>query len=370
MNRRYDSAPILACNTSPDTDFDNKNFANTTPTIDAFCNAAQFYKPVRVLAPMQGLCDPQMRQMLGFIARQLEAPFDWMVSEFVRVTHHVLTKSVFYRFVPELQYGGKTKDGTPVHVQLLGSDINNLAKSAKVALSCGAVAIDLNFGCPAKTVNAHQGGAVLLNNPALIAQIISAVKNEVHDACPVSVKIRLGYESDNIEALIDALQSVRPDWLCVHARTKTQGYKPPAHWVKIANFSVLNIPIIANGDIFSTQDAHLCAKNANTPHLMLGRGAVMRPDLTAQLLGKSVLSWRDLVAHQIEFLSEKSVHKDAVLGRYKQWLNMLRSGYTQANQIWPVARLIKDCAKMQALLDKSVADGVDEGRQLCYLDKY
>lgn len=86
--------------------------------------------------------------------------YDWTVSEFIRITQHVLPVHVFYKFVPELQHQGnlqgKTKHGTPVHVQLLGSDPELLAGNAVKAVALGALAIDLNFGCPAKTVNSHR----------------------------------------------------------------------------------------------------------------------------------------------------------------------------------------------------------------------
>ena len=134
-----------------------------------------FSTPKTVLAPMEGLTDPLMRDVLTSIG-----DYDWTVSEFIRITQHVLPVHVFYKFVPELQHQGnlqgKTKHGTPVHVQLLGSDPELLAGNAVKAVALGALAIDLNFGCPAKTVNSHRGGSVLLTEPETVYQIIHTVR--------------------------------------------------------------------------------------------------------------------------------------------------------------------------------------------------
>ena len=82
---------------------------------------------------------------------------------------------------------------TPIHIQLLGSDAQLMAENAAYAAELGAPAIDINFGCPAKTVNSHRGGSVLLDEPEVMYEIISAVRRAVPAHLPVSAKIRLGY---------------------------------------------------------------------------------------------------------------------------------------------------------------------------------
>lgn len=188
-----------------------------------------FSTPQTILAPMEGLTDPLMRQVLTSIGQ-----YDWTVSEFIRVTQHVLPAHVFYKYVPELLHEndlkGRTIHGTPVHIQLLGSKPELMAGNAVRAVELGALAIDINFGCPAKTVNNHRGGSVLLAEPETLYQIIHAVRQAVPSDTPVSAKIRLGYENTNLTQEIgDAVQSANASWLTVHARTKTQGYKPPAY---------------------------------------------------------------------------------------------------------------------------------------------
>ncbi|WP_227430889.1 tRNA dihydrouridine synthase [Psychrobacter sp. I-STPA6b] len=295
-----------------------------------------FSHPVRLLAPMEGLTDPLMRQVLTQIATDLGRPYDWCVSEFIRVTQHVLPAHVFYKYVPELYTASKTSSGTPIHIQLLGSDPILLAETAQVACDLGTVAIDLNFGCPAKTVNNHRGGSVLLDEPSLIRDIINAVRLAVPSQIPVSAKIRLGYtDSNNMNDIRQAIADSGADWLTIHARTKTQGYKPPAYWEKIANFSQLAIPIIANGEIWNPAHATQCINQANTPHLMLGRGAVTRPDLIAQIDDSNIeLSWQQLVPYQIAFLQGDAKNDKVLIGRYKQWLGMLSKGYPEAHILW------------------------------------
>ncbi|MER2012105.1 MAG: tRNA-dihydrouridine synthase [Psychrobacter alimentarius] len=301
-----------------------------------------FANPVRLLAPMEGLTDPLMRQILTQIASDLGRPYDWSVSEFIRITQHVLPAHVFYKYVPELHHDAKTSSGTPIHVQILGSDAQLMAENAAYAAELGAPAIDINFGCPAKTVNSHRGGSVLLDEPETMYQIISAVRGAVPDHLPVSAKIRLGYtDTSRMDDIRGAIASSGADWLTIHARTKTQGYKPPAYWDKIQNFNTLSIPVIANGEIWNVEQAQNCMEQAATQHLMLGRGAVTRPDLVAQvdnnaenLDNTATLLWQDLIAHQIKFL-EGAAKSDVVLvGRYKQWLGMLTKGFSEAQTLW------------------------------------
>lgn len=245
-----------------------------------------FAHPVRLLAPMEGLTDPLMRQILTQIAADLGRPYDWSVSEFIRVTQNVLPAHVFYKYVPELHHDAKTASGTPIHLQLLGSEAQLMAENAAYACELGAPAIDINFGCPAKTVNNHRGGSVLLDEPTVMYEIISAVRRAVPAHIPVSAKIRLGYtDTSRMEDIRGAIADSGADWLTIHARTKTQGYKPPAYWDNIQSFNSLDIPVIANGEIWDAEQAQNCMAQSGSQHLMLGRGAVTRPDLIAQVDG-------------------------------------------------------------------------------------
>lgn len=322
-----------------------------------------FTKPQCVLAPMEGLTDPLMREILTSIGC-----YDWTVSEFIRVTQYVLPAHVFYKYVPELCYPddkqGKTIYGVPVHVQLLGSEPELMAKNAVKACELGALAIDLNFGCPAKTVNNHRGGSVLLTEPETVYQIIKAVRQAVPEQTPVSAKIRLGYENNNlIQEIGEAVQSAKASWLTIHARTKVQGYKPPAYWEHIAPLTQqLTLPIIANGEIWTLEQALRCRQQANTPHLMLGRGAVTRPDLINQIQHHDknqvyqTLQWQELLHLQIAFLQGNVKSDNMLIGRYKQWLGMLTQSYPQANILWQQIKKLKDVTQILSILKQTNSD--------------
>ena len=322
-----------------------------------------FANPVRLLAPMEGLTDPLMRQILTQIASDLGRPYDWSVSEFIRVTQHVLPAHVFYKYVPELRHDAKTASGTPIHIQLLGSEAQLMAENAAYAAELGTPAIDINFGCPAKTVNSHRGGSVLLDEPETLYQIISAVRQAVPVHIPVSAKIRLGYtDTSRMDDIKAAISDSGTDWLTIHARTKTQGYKPPAYWDKIQSFNTLDIPVIANGEIWNAEHAQNCMVQAGTEHLMLGRGAVTRPDLVARvdcgsddaMLNAATLSWEAMVTHQIRFLEGRAKSEVILVGRYKQWLAMLIKGYSEAKVLWDSIKREKNKAAIISALQASV----------------
>ena len=142
------------------------------------------------LAPMEGLVDEILRDVLTRVGG-----IDWCVTEFIRITDRLLPATAFHKLAPELRDGSRTRAGTPMRVQLLGSDPACLADNAAFACELGAPVIDLNFGCPAKTVNRSRGGAVLLKEPELMHDIVAAVRRAVPSEIAVTSKMRLGYDS-------------------------------------------------------------------------------------------------------------------------------------------------------------------------------
>src|SRR4051812_25679195 len=147
-------------------------------------------KPAVVLAPMEGVTDAPMRTLLTE-----RGGFTFCVSEFLRISQELLPHRVYTEHVPELLTECKTPSGVPIQIQLLGGDEEKMALSALRACELGAGAIDLNFGCPAPTVNRHDGGASLLRYPHRIRNIVSAVRKAFPPEIPVSAKLRLGWES-------------------------------------------------------------------------------------------------------------------------------------------------------------------------------
>jgi len=290
---------------------------------------------------MEGLTDPIMRDVLTHVGS-----FDWCVTEFIRVTDSVLPDHIYYSYCPELKTEGKTAAGTPVHVQFLGNNPEMLAANAVRAATLGAPAIDMNFGCPAKTVNRHRGGSVLLDEPEVVYELVKAVRDAVPAHIPVSAKMRLGYMDrnfmlDNAHAIEDAGAS----WVTVHARTKADGYTPPAFWDQLQPIrEALKINVIANGEIWNNTDARQCQLESGCEDLMIGRGAVTTPDLTQCIRNNSdepLLCWQDLLALQIRFINGPSKTEIGMVGRYKQWLGMMSKHYPEAKMLWNEIKRLK-----------------------------
>lgn len=306
-----------------------------------------------ILAPMEGLTDPIMRDVLTHIG-----DFDWCVTEFIRITDSILPDHIYYQYYPELKNNAKTSAGTPVHIQFLGNNPEMLAQNAIKAVQLGAPAIDLNFGCPAKTVNRHRGGSVLLDEPETVYTLVKAVRDAVPEHIPVSAKMRLGYLDEN--HTMDnafAIQDAGASWLTVHARTKADGYTPPAYWEKILPIKqALKINVIANGEIWNYQHAVRCQEQSGCEDLMLGRGAVTTPDLSLCIRQKSqqhLLDWSDLVQLQLRFLNGESKTELGMVGRYKQWLGMMSKAYPEAEQLWQQVKRIKSLDEIIHFLQHS-----------------
>ncbi|GEK09907.1 tRNA dihydrouridine(16) synthase DusC [Pseudoalteromonas sp. J010] len=310
-----------------------------------------------VLAPMEGVVDFKMRELLTDIGG-----FDLCVTEFIRVVDLTFPRRVFVRYCPELLNGGYTKSGTPVRIQLLGQVPHALAANARKAVKLGSHGVDLNFGCPAKTVNKSRGGAVLLKEPEQIYQIIKAVREAVPTEHEVSAKIRLGFDDDaNSTEIVDAVQQAGASSLAIHARTKRDGYKPPAYWEKIPPLlSRLTIPVIANGEIWQVEDALRCQERSQCQDLMLGRGALATPDLAAKIKAYkadkpySPLSWENVVYH----ILHSSMHQDENMSdkyfssRTKQWLSYLKRQYNGAHLVFDEIKTLKSKQDVVRVLEK------------------
>jgi len=324
-------------------------------------------KPLRlILAPMEGVMDGIMRDILTSIGG-----FDRCVTEFVRISQTVLPPRVFYRLCPELKQDGRTAAGVPVFVQLLGSDPHLMAENARVAVNLGAPGIDLNFGCPAKTVNKSQGGAVLLKTPDHIERICAAVRHAVPEAIPVTAKIRLGFDTDgHFEDIAESAIRGGVDELTVHARTRRQGYRPPAHWHRLAELNQHSpIPINANGELWTTTDVATCGRVSGCQRFMLARGALCRPDLAlsvrAAIQGapQPNMGWDDIRGLLISYLERNASTYDP---RYacnptKQWLVYLQYYYPQAGALFARVKRLNQFDQMLAALK---APAVNEPAEL------
>lgn len=301
-----------------------------------------------ILAPMQGVMDHDMRDLLTGINT-----FDLCVTEFVRVTDTLLPNRVFYRTCPELLQGAKTSNGTPVRLQLLGSNPEYMALNAARAVKLGSPGVDINFGCPAKGVNKNRGGAILLRDPEELYRIVKAVRDAVPIEWPVTAKIRLGYEDKSLFLEnARAIEQAGASELSVHARTKTEGYRPPAHWEYIGKIREnLRIPVIANGEIWNHEDARRCMEASGCTDLMVGRSSLVTPNITTMIRDSvGPMSWYSVLQLilQLSDRDQKNGKWQYHPSRLKQWLNYLRKSYPEAQNLFECIRSFKEA---DAILD-------------------
>lgn len=305
-----------------------------------------------LLAPMEGVIDHHMRATLTSVGG-----YDACVTEFLRITDQKLPARVFKRTSPELLKDGHTPSGIPVVFQLLGGDPETMAVNAVKAVELGAPAIDINFGCPSKFVSRKNGGAVLLREPERVYQIVTAVRDAVDHTTPVTAKMRLGYEDDKLSRdNAQAIEAAGAQALTVHARTKLEGYRPPARWEALAPLrDAIKITLYANGDIRSLEDYRRCVEVCGCHDVMLGRGALNNPFLASQIKQDSAenpMTWSAMLA-LIAQCSESMLldyHEKHIVMRVKQWLGMLRSDHPEAQQLFDRIRQLKNWNDLRPLL--------------------
>lgn len=299
-------------------------------------NWIQKNKPALLLAPMEGVTDAPMRALLTEFC-----PFTHCVTEFLRISQLVPPEKIFYRHAVEFKIGSKTPTGTPVIFQILGGNADKLAEAAVSAAKLGAPGVDLNFGCPAPTVNRHDGGATLLQYPDRIFSIVSAVRAAVPANISVSVKMRLGFDNPkSIYQNAELAEKAGASWITIHGRTKTQGYTPPAYWGPIGEVRKnSSIPVIANGEIWTVEDFLRCREETACEHFMIGRGALANPFLSHQMAKElgivshlptdslqiypSPEEWKKLVRNFISICQPIADHPRYIISRLKQWITYI-----------------------------------------------
>ena len=299
-----------------------------------------------LLAPMEGVVDNEMRDVLTRIGG-----YERCVTEFIRVNDQVLPDHVFFRLCPELKHGGKTPSGVPVFVQLLGGNAKSMGQNAAKAQTLEPMGIDINFGCPSKTVTKSDGGSALLREPDRIGNIVSEVRDNVDSSIPVTAKIRLGFSNhDLLEEVVEQIVNGGASELCIHARTREDRYKPPAYWSAVKKVRQKTpIPIIINGEIWSIEDAKQAKAESGCDDIMLGRGALTCPDLAKSIhadfhdLSYQPLSWLESLEVVHEYLrNSQSKHPLFVSNRSKQWLVFLQMHFKPAKELFTTIKRLKD----------------------------
>lgn len=235
-----------------------------------------FQNPVIALAPMAGITDLPYRTLCA------EFGADFTVAEMVSAKPDLLATEFSQNRVlfPE---------NTPKIVQLLGSDPEMMAETAHLMEEKGADAIDINLGCPAKIVAKQLAGSALLADLKAVERLIKAVREAL--SIPLSIKTRLGYTAN--QKTIFEVGKMAEDyglaWITVHGRTRDQRFNGTVNYEEIARFAEKSaLPVIANGDIQTAEQALFLLKNYPFSGLMIGRASQGNPQIFSEI--KSLLS--------------------------------------------------------------------------------
>ncbi|PHM56876.1 tRNA dihydrouridine(16) synthase DusC [Xenorhabdus sp. KK7.4] len=308
-----------------------------------------------LLAPMEGVLDSLVRELLSEVN-----DYDLCITEFLRIVDSLLPARSFYRLCPELHRQSRTPSGTPVRIQLLGQDPSWLAENAVRAVELGSWGVDLNCGCPSKTVNGNGGGATLLKDPELIYRGAKAMRQAVPAELPVTVKVRLGWDSDARQfEIADAVQQAGATELVVHGRTKEDGYKAERiNWQAIGEIRRrLAIPVIANGEIWDWQSAQECLKVTGCDSVMIGRGALHVPNLSRVIkFNEPKMPWHGVLRLLQKYtLLEKQGDTGLYhVARIKQWLGYLRREYREAEELFMQVRALKTSSAIAEVISRVV----------------
>lgn len=225
-----------------------------------------------VLAPMAGVADRAFRELcVGYGA-------SYVVNEMIS------SKGVSMgdRKSKELSYLSEAE--RPAAIQIFGSDPEIMAQSVEKVMVSRPEIIDINMGCPAPKIASNGGGASLMKKPELAEKIVRAVA--AASPVPVTVKIRIGWDFDTINAVEMAkrAESAGAAAITVHGRTRSQMYAPPVNTDMIAQVKrAVSIPVIGNGDITDCFSAAKMLEDTNCDLVMIGRGALGRPWVFSQI---------------------------------------------------------------------------------------
>jgi len=229
-------------------------------------------KPIMALAPMADVTDPPYRAIIAKLGKP-----DILFTEFVSCDG--LCSLGRNRILKDLKYSEAER---PIVGQIFGANPKNMYQCATLLRELGFDGVDINMGCPDKTIERQGAGAALIKNPKLAYEIITAVKDGAREL-PVSVKTRIGYNKNEIEEWLPVLLSAEPVAITFHLRTRKEMSKVPAHWdvakraVEIRDTIGKNVLILGNGDLEERRDAEKKVRETGVDGIMFGRAIFGNP---------------------------------------------------------------------------------------------
>ncbi|MBA2662468.1 MAG: tRNA dihydrouridine synthase DusB [Bradymonadaceae bacterium] len=310
--------------------------------------------PPIVLAPMEGVTDRAFRTLVRSLGGCGLA-----VTEFV--SSEGLTREIEASWrMAEIDPGEH-----PVSIQIYGRDPGRMAQAAAFCQGIGADIVDINLGCPSKTVTTGCAGSALMREPELAAEIFSAVFEAI--SIPMTVKMRLGWNHEQINApkIAERAVAIGAKMIAVHGRTKSDGYKGHSRWEMIREVKeAIDVPVLVNGDIIGPEQAWRALELSGADGVMVGRAVMSDPWTLARIAcafrGEDFedpsIEARRLALHGYLDRVEVDGHFDRkTLMRVKQVVGYFSKGLHQAARLRKGVNLAADFAGVRALVDEFFA---------------
>lgn len=226
------------------------------------------------LAPMAGITDYVLRSLIRKYSKNCLLTTEMISSEYLAQTLNGRSGIEILK---------RDDNHSPISYQISGHKPHMMRQAAEF-LTQFADMVDINMGCPVKKVVGGQDGAALMRNPTLAADLVKAVKEGTNK--PVSVKFRLGYTAEEMNYVEygQAMQEAGAEFITIHGRTRSQMYSGKADWAKIKVLKEnVDIPVFANGDILTVDDAIKCIEHSGADGVAVGRGALVDPTLIGRI---------------------------------------------------------------------------------------
>ncbi len=300
-------------------------------------------KPFFVLAPLADVTDPAFRRIIAKYSKPSGPAV--MFTEFVSADGLALApEEGRQKLLKDLAYSELER---PIVAQFFTSRPENMEKAANLARELGFDGVDINMGCPDKSIEKQKAGAAMIRNPELAKQVIAAAIQGAK-GLPVSVKTRIGYNKVELETWVPHLLSTGISALTIHARTRKEMSLVPAQWEKVKRIVELrdelnpNVLILGNGDAKGIKDAKQKAEESGADGVMLGRAIFGNPwlfDPLREWANISIAEKLDVMVEHTKLFEELLPHKNFAIMKkhYKAYVNgfdgaaELRSRFMEAN---------------------------------------
>jgi len=315
-------------------------------------------KPFFVLAPLADVTDAAFRALIAKYGRP-----DVMWTEFVSAGG-LAHPDAREKLLRDLEYGENER---PIVAQIFGSDPQNIKSAVALIEELGFDGVDINMGCPDRSVEKQGAGAALIKNPKLAREIIRAAK-EGAQTIPVSVKTRVGYSKDELDAWLPEILAENPAAVTIHARTRKEMSKVPARWidvaraVKIRNDMNSETLIIGNGDAVDLEDAQKKAEKSGADGVMLGRAIFGNPWLFNEKIGKKDTPLKkqlEVMVEHTKLFEKMCAHKNFAV--MKKHYTAYARGFDGAKELRMKLMDAENAREVELLVNNFISDKIQNG---------